>query len=71
LLRETSEVELSEVDAALESLKYRRLEGLQRRIRADIADAERRGDLAQVAIFVAEKLKVDRALREADGFSKS
>jgi DNA primase len=66
LLRESSEVELEQVEAALESLKYRRLEALQRRVRADIAEAERRGDLAQLAIFVAEKLKVDREMRKAD-----
>jgi DNA primase len=67
LLRETGEVELKEVEAALESLKYRRLEALQRRVRADIAEAERRGDLAQLAHFVAEKLKVDRELRSLEG----
>ncbi len=56
----------SEVEAALHSLKYRRLEALQRRVRADIADAERRGDWAQVAVFMAEKVKVDRELRDVD-----
>jgi DNA primase len=66
LLRESGEVELQEVEAALESLKYRRLEALQRRVRADIAEAERRGDLAQLAVFIAEKLKVDRQLREVE-----
>jgi DNA primase len=66
LLRESGEVEMSEVEAALESMKYRRLEALQRRVRADIAEAERRGDLAQLAVFMAEKLKVDREMREAD-----
>jgi DNA primase len=66
LLRESSEVEMPEVEAALESLKYRRLEALQRRVRADIAEAERRGDLAQLAVFMAEKLKVDREMRDAD-----
>jgi len=66
LLRESGEVELREVEAALESLKYRHLEALQRRVRADIAEAERRGDLAQLAVFMAEKLKVDREMRDAD-----
>ncbi len=66
LLRETSEIEFDEVERALDSLKYRHLEALQRRVRADIAEAERRGDLAQLAIFMAEKLKVDRQMREAD-----
>jgi hypothetical protein len=66
LLRESGEVELRELEAALESLNYRHLEALQRRVRADIAEAERRGDLAQLAVFMAEKLKVDRQMRDAD-----
>jgi DNA primase len=66
LLRESGEVEMDQVEAALESLKYRHLEALQRRVRADIAEAERRGDLAQLAVFMAEKLKVDRQMRDAD-----
>jgi DNA primase len=66
LLRETGEVEIQELEAALESLKYRHLEALQRRVRADIAEAERRGDLAQLAVFMAEKLKVDREMRDVD-----
>jgi len=67
LLRESSEVEMEQVEAALESLKYRHLEALQRRVRADIAEAERRGDWAQLAVFMAEKLKVDRQMRDVDG----
>jgi DNA primase len=66
LFRESSEVDMAQVEAALHSLKYRRLEALQRRVRADIADAERRGDRAQLAVFMAEKVKVDREMREAD-----
>ena len=67
LLRESSDVEMEQVEAALESLQYRRLEALQRRVRADIAEAERRGDWAQLAVFMAEKLKVDRQMRDGDG----
>jgi DNA primase len=66
LVQELGELELGQVEAALESLRYRRLEALQRRVRADIADAERRGDWAQVAVFMAEKVKVDRELRDVD-----
>ena len=66
LLRESGEVEMEELEAALDSLKYRHLEALQRRVRADIAEAERRGDLAQLAVFMAEKLKVDREMRDVD-----
>ncbi len=69
LLRESEAVEVEQVEAALESLKYRHLEALQRRVRADIAEAERRGDLAQLAVFMAEKLKVDREMRDVDRFS--
>jgi DNA primase len=67
LLRESSEVEMEQVEAALESLLYRQLEALQRRVRADIAEAERRGDWAQLAVFMAEKLKVDRQMRDVNG----
>jgi DNA primase len=66
LLRESGEMEMEQIEAALESLKYRHLEALQRRVRADIAEAERRGDWAQLAVFMAEKLKVDRQMRDAD-----
>jgi DNA primase len=67
LLRESGEVEMEQVEAALESLKYRHLEALQRRVRADIAEAERRGDWAQLAVFMAEKLKGDRQMRDVGG----
>jgi DNA primase len=67
LFRETSELELSHVDAALHSLKYLRLENLQRRVRSNIAEAERRGDTTQLALYMAEKVKIDREIREADG----
>ena len=66
LFRESGDLEMAHVEAALESLKYRHLEALQRRVRADIAEAERRGDLAQLAVFMAEKLKVDRQMRDTD-----
>jgi DNA primase len=67
LFRETSELELEQVEAALHSLRYRRLESLQRRVRTDIAEAERRGDWVQVAASMAEKVKIDREMREVDG----
>jgi DNA primase len=66
LFRETSELEMAQVEAALHSLKYRRLESMQRRVRTDIAEAERRGDMAQLAVFMAEKVRIDREIREAD-----
>ena len=64
LMREQEEVRLDEVVAALDTLKYRYLESRQRRLRSEIAEAERRGDWGQVAVRAAEKLKVDRAMRD-------
>ena len=64
LMREQGEVGPDQVDAAVETLRYRYLEGRQRRLRSEIAEAERRGDGGQVAVWTAEKLRVDRAMRE-------
>jgi DNA primase len=66
LLRETGDFGVEEVEAALHTLKYRHLEGRQRRLRAEIAEAERSGDWAQVAAIAAEKLRVDREMREGE-----
>ena len=66
LLRETGDFGVEEVEAALHTLKYRHLEGRQRRLRAEIAEAERSGDWAQVAAMAAEKLRVDREMREGE-----
>ena len=57
LFRESGEVELSEVEAALESLKYRHLEALQRRVRADIAEAERTGRFGPIGRFHGRETK--------------
>lgn len=63
LLKEHEETSLEQVEAALETLKYRSLVARQRHLRAEIAEAERRGDWVQVAHWAAEKLKVDREMR--------
>jgi hypothetical protein len=63
LMREQQGVTLEEAEAALETLKYRHLGKRQRRIRGQIAEAERRGDWSQVAHWTAEKLKVDREIQ--------
>lgn len=57
------EVATEEVEAALVSLEIRSLEMEQRRLRAAIADAERRGDWAEVRLRAAEKLEADRQIR--------
>ena len=66
LFQETGNFGVEEVDAALDTLKYRHLELRQRHLRAEIAAAERSGDWAQVAAMAAEKLRVDREMREVE-----
>ncbi|WP_348267482.1 DNA primase [Edaphobacter paludis] len=53
-----------QVENALHALESRRLERRQREIRSLIAEADRRGDQAILAQLTAEKLQIDRALRQ-------
>jgi DNA primase len=52
------------VTAALDTLRHRHLERRQRELRAAITDAERAGNSASLMKLTAEKLAVDRELRE-------
>jgi len=61
---ECEPLETEHVRAALDTLRHRHLERRQRELRATIADAERKGDSASVIKLTAEKLAVDRELRE-------
>ncbi len=49
---------------AIESLQQRQLEGQLRDVRAQIAEAERRGDFAELALLTKSKLELDQALRQ-------
>ncbi len=53
-----------QVENALHALESRRLERRQREIRSLIAEADRRGDQAILTQLTAEKLQIDRALRQ-------
>ncbi len=64
LMQEREPVTPEHVEAALHTLRCRFLERRQRDLRAAIAEAERRGDMARVATLTGEKLGVDRSLRE-------
>ncbi|HZY62449.1 MAG TPA: DNA primase [Edaphobacter sp.] len=55
---------VEQVENALHALESRRLERRQREIRTLIAEADRRGDHAILAQLTAEKLQIDRALRQ-------
>ena len=54
---------LVQVEGALHTLKRHRLERRQRELRAQIAEADRRGDQEMLARLMAEKVEVDRELR--------
>ncbi len=54
------------VRGAIQGLERQRLESQQRELRAMIAEAERRGDFAELAILTQKKLELDRALRKLD-----
>jgi DNA primase len=64
LLHETRSPGEEEVRSAIQELEERLIEHRQRELRARIAEAERRGDYAELAALTQQKLALDRALRE-------
>ena len=63
LLAETKPPEESEVQSAIQELEERGMAARLRDLRALIAEAERRGDFAELALLTQQKLELDRALR--------
>jgi DNA primase len=53
-----------QVENALHTLEHRHLERRQRELRTFIAEADRRGDQEMLKKLTAEKLQIDRKLRE-------
>ena len=64
LLAETKPPEESEVQSAIQEIHERAIESRQRELRTLIAEAERRGDHAELALLTQQKLDLDRALRQ-------
>ena len=64
LLGETQAPTEAEVSSSIQQLQEAVIERRQREFRALIAEAERRGDYAELAILTQQKLELDRALRE-------
>jgi DNA primase len=64
LLHEIHPPPASEIAGAVQELEERGIESRQRELRQLIAEAERRGDFAEVAVLVKQKMELDRALRE-------
>ncbi|HZU09188.1 MAG TPA: DNA primase [Pseudacidobacterium sp.] len=64
LMDELTPLDKEHIAAALETLRRLYFERRQRELRAAISEAERRGDTTSVLQLTAEKISVDRALRE-------
>ena len=71
LLGETEPPSADTVLGAIVSLQQRRNEAELRDMRAQIQEAERRGDYAGLAILTQRKLELDRALRQLRGSGSS
>ena len=67
LLAEVKPPEVSEVRGAVQEIHERAIEHRQRELRALIAEAERRGDFAELALLTQQKLELDRTLRQLHG----
>ncbi len=65
LLAGPAEVSLGDLEQALASLRIRQMERRQRDLRRRLADAEARGDAETIRELMAEKLQLDRELRES------
>ena len=64
LLGETKPPGVGEVLSALQEIQERAIGAQLRAIRAQIAEAERRADHAELAVLTQKKLELDRALRD-------
>jgi DNA primase len=64
LLAETKPPEEGEVQSALQEIQERAITRRQRELRTLIAEAERQGDYAELALLTQQKLDLDRALRQ-------
>jgi DNA primase len=67
LLAENEPPSADTVIGAIVSLQQRRIEAELRDLRAQIQEAERRGDFAELAVLTQRKLELDRALRQLRG----
>jgi DNA primase len=64
LLGETEPPSVETVQGSITGLRLRRIESDLRDLRAQIAEAERRGDSTQLTALTQQKLELDRTLRQ-------
>jgi DNA primase len=69
LLAEVKPPEENEVQSAVQEIQERALVTRLRDLRSLIAEAERRGDFAELALLTQQKLDLDRALRKLHNHS--
>jgi DNA primase len=55
---------VEQVEDALHTLEHRHMQRRQRELRAQIAEAERRGDTEMLGRMIQERMQLDRRLRE-------
>ena len=67
LLAEVKPPGPNEVRGAVQEIHERAIESRQRELRTLIAEAERRGDFAELALLTRQKLELDRTLRQLHG----
>jgi DNA primase len=67
LLGESGPPNVNEVESAVQEVQERAIEGQLRELRGQIAEAERSGDFAGLALLTQKKLELDRALRRLHG----
>jgi len=67
LLGESRPPEANEVESAVQEVQERAIEGRLREMRAQIAEAERTGDFAGLAVLTQKKLELDHVLRRLHG----
>jgi DNA primase len=66
LMRESQPVTGEELESALVTVEQHFIEHRQRQVRASVAEAERKGDLARVTELITERMELDRKLKELD-----
>jgi DNA primase len=64
LLAETKPPEEGEVQSSIQQIQEYAMENRQRSLRAEIAEAERKGDFTALAQLAQQKMDLDRALRQ-------
>jgi DNA primase len=64
LLGESRAPEANEVESAVQEVQERAIEGRLRELRSKIAEVERSGDFAGLALLTQQKLDLDQALRK-------